>query len=134
MVSVISKFVGWKIFNPASWPTLKKNDDEDFWECLVEEDRQVLLIAEQLKAGMYNKTSLENETVPAMPVLTLGGDGVQHHRQKLTSKEIFESAVVARKVGRTEMMDEEKARLAMIKEWATMHQRVWDVSKPKKRA
>ena len=59
-----------------------------------------------------------------MPVLTLDGDGVQLQRQRLASKETFESAVVARKVCRTEMVDEERARLAMIKEWATMHQRV----------
>ena len=111
-----------------------RNDDEAFWECLVEGDYQVILVAEQVKAGIYNETSIQNEMVPAMPVLTLGDDEVQRHRQRSASREIFEAAVVARKVGRTEMMDVEKARLAMIKEWATMHQRVWDVSKVREKA
>ena len=107
------------------------HEDTIFWEELVEQDRHIALVMVKLQAGDYDDSKNDHVAIPAMPVLTTLSDDAElqsMHRDKLIHRTTFESAVVARKVGRAEMIDVESARQAMVKEWATMHARVWDVA------
>ena len=107
------------------------HDDTTFWEELVELDRHTALVMIKLQAGDYEDSQNAHMAIPAMPVLTTWSDDAElqsMHRDKLIHRTSFASAVVARKVGRAEMIDVESARQAMVKEWATMHARVWDVA------
>ena len=106
------------------------HDDATFWEELVEQDRHTALVMTRLQAGDYDEVHHTHMAIPAMPVMTTWSDDSElqsMHRDKLSHRTTFATAVVARKVGRAEMIDVESARQAMVKEWATMHARVWDV-------
>ena len=94
------------------------HDDTIFWEELVEQDRQTVLVTAKLQAGAYQGSQGAQISIPAMPVLPVSSNDPESqtlHRDKLVHRTNFESAMVARKVGRTEMMDIENARQAMIK-------------------
>ena len=94
------------------------HDDTIFWEELVEQDRQTVLVTAKLQAGGYQSSEGAQVAIPAMPVFSVSPKdpaSQMTHRDKLVHRTTFESAVVARKVGRTEIMDVENARQAMIK-------------------
>ena len=89
------------------------HDDTIFWEELVEQDRHIALVTVKLQAGDYNDSKNDHVSIPAMPVLPILSNDAESqsvHRDKLVHRTTFESAVVARQVGRVEMMDVESAR------------------------
>jgi len=65
--------------------------------------------------------------VPAMPMIHEQDD--REHRPKLQSHSLFQYAMVARSLGRKEMLSNEDALNAVRKEWTMLHEKVWDVRK-----
>ena len=68
----------------------------------------------------------DTESVPAMPTIT---DSQQHHRVKMSTHPLAHMALVARAVGRQEMLSNEDARKAVLTEWLALHGKVWDFHK-----
>ena len=56
------------------------------------------------------------------------------HRNKLIDTQWGFNAMVARPVARAEATTDERAIKALAKEWATIHEKVWDVWKVREKA
>ena len=56
------------------------------------------------------------------------------HRTKMVDTQWGFNAMVARPVARAEATTDERAIKALAKEWATIHEKVWDVWKVREKA
>ena len=83
------------------------SNDALLWEAIVHEDEQTVPVVADLRKGLRTVNSADYNAVPAMPVVQEENDRGNPllHRAKLQAHTAFNFALVAKKVGRSEMMD-----------------------------
>ena len=112
--------------------SIASSDGDMLWEDMAAKDDAVFeRLAKLRKAEAEPLTNLPphvSMVIAAMPVVQ---DEEQKHRPKLKAGSFNAPyiALVARSVGKKEMMAEAKAIEAMQKEWSTMHERVWGLNR-----